>query len=240
MNEPGDRVPVLRGTVAEQSAEDPAILDAVAAFADGDAGALAVIYARYHEPVRAFIARRIDDPGEAEGVAHEVFLRAIANSADFRAERPSSFGSWLFVIARNCAIDRARERRRVVPCDPSLMASRLDELGGRDDEGFTGAAGRAEFERLLRGLPKGQRHVLALRYLCDLPDGRIARSLHMSEDAVRRAAFQGLQTLRKRHFTLAENGVGRYGMTRWAAARRHGSWQPRATHPLARRPSWAV
>jgi RNA polymerase sigma-70 factor (sigma-E family) len=52
---------------------------------------------------------------------------------------------------------------------------------------------------LLRALPNGQRAVLVLRYLCDLPDAEIAATLRISTATVRSQASRGLATLRAVH-----------------------------------------
>lgn len=52
---------------------------------------------------------------------------------------------------------------------------------------------------MLRGLPPGQRAVLVLRYLCDLPDQEIAATLRISVGTVRSQASRGLATLRAAH-----------------------------------------
>lgn len=51
----------------------------------------------------------------------------------------------------------------------------------------------------LRRLPAGQRAVLVLRYLCDLPDDEIAETLGISPGTVRSQAFRGLAALRADH-----------------------------------------
>jgi RNA polymerase sigma-70 factor (sigma-E family) len=52
---------------------------------------------------------------------------------------------------------------------------------------------------MLRTLPPGQRAVLVLRYLCDLPDAEIAATLRVSAVTVRSQASRGLATLRATH-----------------------------------------
>ena len=52
---------------------------------------------------------------------------------------------------------------------------------------------------MLRALPSGQRAVLVLRYLCDLPDAEIAATLRVSPATVRSQASRGLATLRATH-----------------------------------------
>ncbi|WP_327011409.1 SigE family RNA polymerase sigma factor [Dactylosporangium sp. NBC_01737] len=49
----------------------------------------------------------------------------------------------------------------------------------------------------LRRLPEGQRTVLVLRFLCDLPVAEVARLMNRSEGTVKRQTFSGLGNLRK-------------------------------------------
>ena len=49
----------------------------------------------------------------------------------------------------------------------------------------------------MRTLPARQREVLTLRYAADLTHAEIATALDCSEEAARRAAADGLKTLRK-------------------------------------------
>lgn len=60
---------------------------------------------------------------------------------------------------------------------------------------------RASLLPILRDLPAGQRGVLVLRYLCDLPDDEIAATLRISPATVRSQASRGLATLRAAHRT---------------------------------------
>jgi RNA polymerase sigma factor (sigma-70 family) len=48
----------------------------------------------------------------------------------------------------------------------------------------------------VRALPPRQRAVLTLRYGADLTHAEVAQALHCSEEAARRAASDGLKTLR--------------------------------------------
>lgn len=49
----------------------------------------------------------------------------------------------------------------------------------------------------LRRLPEGQRTVVVLRFLCDLPVTEVARLMNRSEGTVKRQTFSGLGNLRK-------------------------------------------
>ena len=59
------------------------------------------------------------------------------------------------------------------------------------------ANGPGDHWERVRALPPRQREVLTLRYAADLTHGEIARALGCSEEAARRAAADGLKTLRE-------------------------------------------
>lgn len=88
---------------------DPQI---VAAARSGDLDAFATLIRRYQPDVLRFIGHLARDPTNAEDIAQETFVRVFRSLHRYRGE--SRFTTWLFSIARNCAIDEARRggRRR--------------------------------------------------------------------------------------------------------------------------------
>ena len=61
------------------------------------------IYREQYRPLVAFITSRIGDPGRAEELAQEAFVRAIRN-------RPENPRAWLYTVASNLAHDEGRRR----------------------------------------------------------------------------------------------------------------------------------
>ena len=115
----------------------------------------------------------VRDPETAEDVTQEAFLLAYRSLGRFRGQ--SKFSTWLYRIARNCAVDaiRRRERRRrlerqsapetFVP-DPSLraaLAAAIDRLPPDLREAFVVievfGLPYAEAGRVLGVLPAGRR-----------------------------------------------------------------------------------
>jgi RNA polymerase sigma-70 factor (sigma-E family) len=90
----------------------------------------------------------------------------------------------------NANISRWRRHRgaEVALVQPAAARSATDDVDDRES-----------LLPLLRALPTGQRAVLVLRYLCDLPDAEIAVTLHVSTATVRSQASRGLATLRAAH-----------------------------------------
>lgn len=82
-------------TLARARAGDPAAFEELVRAYQGDVYRFAYSYTR--------------DRGLAEDATQEAFLRAYRFLPGFRGD--SRFGSWLFRIARNCALDAIRARR---------------------------------------------------------------------------------------------------------------------------------
>jgi len=96
----------MAGTHGEDLA-DEAVL--VAAARDADSQAFGLLYRRYLPDVRTYCGRRIEDPGRAEDIAQETFVRAFQRIGSFRLG--SDFWPWLQVIAKNLCIDEGRAGR---------------------------------------------------------------------------------------------------------------------------------
>lgn len=84
-------------------------LEALAAA--GDRAAFGVLYDRHSGRVYDFVLRKVRDPEAAADIAQETFLRAMR--ALKPGEKPTAFGTWLFKIAENAAIDHMRKARPV-------------------------------------------------------------------------------------------------------------------------------
>ena len=97
--------------------------------------------------------------------------------------------AWLVTIAHRRAIDVGRGRaRRAVPTDtlPDRPAAHADP-----------AARDPELWSALQRLPTKQRQAVAYHHIAGLPYNEIAELLGNSPDAARRAAADGLKTLRR-------------------------------------------
>jgi RNA polymerase sigma-70 factor (ECF subfamily) len=71
------------------------------------------IYRDYYDHIRRYIQGLIRDPREAEDLTQEAFLRAYRSRAVLR--EPRALTTWLYRIATNVCVDRARQRQRRAP-----------------------------------------------------------------------------------------------------------------------------
>jgi len=76
----------------------------------GDEEAFRLIFDRYSRPVLGFIFDMVGDRSLAEDLAQETFVRAYRGLQTLREE--TKLSTWLFGIARNCALEQLRTRRR--------------------------------------------------------------------------------------------------------------------------------
>ncbi|MGI4733471.1 MAG: sigma-70 family RNA polymerase sigma factor [Janthinobacterium lividum] len=86
--------------------------------AAGDRSALSALYRETSGKLFAVCRRILIDGHDAEEALQETYLAIWRRAAGYDAARGSP-ATWLVVVARNCAIDRLRARRRVpgVPVD---------------------------------------------------------------------------------------------------------------------------
>ena len=85
----------------------------------------------------------------AEDVTQEAFLRAFRFLGGFRGDR--KFGSWLFSIVRNCAMDALRRQRQSQPWDEETMPRTVAD-----------PSARAELDAALRAISAEHRETFLL------------------------------------------------------------------------------
>ncbi len=124
------------------------------------------------------------DAAEAEDLVQEAFVRAAA--AGRRFIKVDNHEAWLRTVAVNIQrsrwrklrnFSRIRERLAAPPTDLPALENRLDVIDA------------------LRGLPKGQREVVALHYLADLDVAEVARTLGIAEGTVKSRLSRGRDAL---------------------------------------------
>lgn len=132
------------------------------------------------------VCRVVLGPHDAEDAWSETFasaLRAYPELPD-----TANVEAWLVRIAHRKSIDVVRAaRRRPVPAVEMPEPASGSAMSG---------AGDPELWRCVRALPVKQRQVVAYRYLVDLSYAEIAEIVGGSVDAARRAASDGVRSLR--------------------------------------------
>jgi RNA polymerase sigma-70 factor (ECF subfamily) len=156
--------------------------------AKADPRRFADLYEMHFERVYAYIVTRVRDRAEAQDLTSEVFRQALENIARFEW-RGIPFAAWLYRMASNAIVDRAKRMARE---DPAPQPDQMDPNDLEANEQ------RAQVFRLIKELPEDQRRVLEMRFVEEKSIRDIARELDRSEGAVKQLQFRGLQNLRDR------------------------------------------
>lgn len=140
-----------------------------------------------HGPTVLRVCRAVLGRADAEDAWSETFLAALSAYPRLRAD--SNIEAWLVTIAHRKALDhlRAASRRHVV-------TDEVPERPARDGKREDWESGLWE---ALETLPLKQRQTIAYHYLVGMPYLQVAEIVGGSEDAARRAAADGIATLRK-------------------------------------------
>ena len=174
---PPVRVILPRMTVENRPSTDEEAKQWLAEYRKGRTEALGRLVEHYRRPLYAFIYKMTENGTDADEIFQEVWFRAIKNVERYEDQ---SFLSWLFRIAHNLIIDRARRARPTVDLgaggdDGLALEERLasprmgpvDEAAGRDLGRRIAAA--------VHRLPEEQREVFLLRTEGDVPFKEIAK-----------------------------------------------------------------
>jgi len=131
------------------------------------------------------VCRAVLRPADADDAWSETFLSAMKAYPDLPADANTE--AWLVTIAHRKAIDITRAAaRRAIPTDTMPEPASPPE-GARDDD----------LADALAQLPTKQKQAVAYHYLAGLPYTDVAAVLGGTEAAARRAAADGIATLRR-------------------------------------------
>lgn len=153
------------------------------------------VYRTCQQEVFAFLLARVRDRDEAMDCMQECFLRVWRARERMMAMAGDGRRYWVFAIARNVAIDRARrnkarhvEGRRPMESAAEVAAPAAE--AGREDE-------LAAVDRAIARLPEDQRTVLNLALLAGLDGREIGELLGMPPGTVRSTLSRARQSLRR-------------------------------------------
>lgn len=78
--------------------------------AEGDSSCLGTLFERHHRGVYQFCLQMTRNPGHAEDIVQNVFIKILKAAKKFRNE--GTFKGWMYNIARNATYDYMRQNKR--------------------------------------------------------------------------------------------------------------------------------
>lgn len=182
----------------------------------GDREAFRVLVERHSRKVYQLAYRMTGNSHDAEEVVQEAFLRAYQKLSQFAAR--ANFGTWVYRIAANYAIDRMRQRKSEEArlenpgreledgSERDLMSSLPDAAPSPERLAQSGQLA-AEMRRALIALTPAERTAFVMRHWGGSGIEEIAAALKSSSSAAKNTVFRSVQKLRKALEPYVERGV---------------------------------
>ena len=128
----------------------------------------------------------------ADDIVQETFVKLAIKKPPFRGK--CSFKTWLFTIARNCAIDHLRKDQKIsdLSLDEYLVISDVTDT----EKEYFKEEQKKELYRAMKRLNPEYYQVLYLMYFEDLDTSDIARIMHKAKRQVSDLIFRARKSLR--------------------------------------------
>jgi RNA polymerase sigma factor (sigma-70 family) len=144
-------------------------------------------------PLRRYLTRLLGNPGEAQDVAHDAYMRVYPSLTDHSARKPEAL---LYTAARRLAINRLKRRS----ISPLARDAFIPEMAASPEPGVQQQVmARQELgilEEAIAGLPEGCRVVLLLCKIEQLSHREIAERLEIAVSTVEKQHARALRLLR--------------------------------------------
>jgi RNA polymerase sigma-70 factor (ECF subfamily) len=164
----------------------------IAAARMGDQDAFTRLYQLHVAYVKA-VGRALLHRTDLEDFCQDTFLRAFTRLDSFAGN--AQFRTWLTRIAVNQCHRTLKKELQASNGEAHLV--QLDEDFACDDSTLEAVGARLDLDKLLAVLTPGQRRVLEMAYLEDMPDQEIAAELDMTLISVKCKIYQAKQKVRK-------------------------------------------
>ena len=164
----------------------------------GDEEAFRLIFDRYSRPVLSFIFDMVGDRALAEDLAQETFVRAYRGLSGLREE--TKLSTWLFAIAKNCAREQLRTRRRdegnvQIDAEPAFE---LRDQGQTPSGALLDKELNGVIQRALQKLDEDKRTVFTLKVLQQRSYEEIAEITGFSVGKLKTDLHRARAEMRKR------------------------------------------
>lgn len=161
-------------------------------FLDGDDNGLIEIIDEYHEGMSLYLNSIVNNMCLADDIVQETFVKLAIKKPPFRGK--CSFKTWLFTIARNCAVDHLRKNQKIsdLSLDEYLVISDVTDT----EKEYFKEEQKKELYRAMKRLNPEYYQVLYLMYFEDLDTSDIARIMHKAKRQVSDLIFRARKSLR--------------------------------------------
>jgi RNA polymerase sigma-70 factor, ECF subfamily len=156
--------------------------------AEGDAAAFALLVERHHRRLHGHAWRVLGEPGRAEDITQDVFLKLWTGKARFDPARGALL-PWLLRITTNACLDARRALK------PVAELAEAEQIADSRADAHASAEAKA-LHKVIATLPQRQRAAIALFYLEGFTMAEVAEALDTNVKAVEGLLSRGKAALR--------------------------------------------
>ena len=165
---------------------------------------------RAHSTTVFRVAFRITgNEADAEEIVQEAFLRGYQRLESF--QQRSAFGTWIYRIAVNCALNRISQRgieaeyRHGEESDPAEKTVQVAAQDADPERALLSGEISAAQKMAMQRLTATEKSAFVLRHLEDRSMSEIAEVLDIAPNAAKQAVFRAVQKLRRELAPLRGN-----------------------------------
>lgn len=172
----------------------------VAKARSGDAEAFRALVDRHSRGLFRLAFRMTGNESDAEDVVQESFLRAYRQIGKF--DERASFGTWIYRITVNCALDQVRSRKRRAEQQPGdeiaddPVRSAVSHAPTPDRLALSGEM-RERVAEAMNELSAAERAAFVLRHFEGMHIEEVSRVLGCQPGAAKHSVFRAVQKLRR-------------------------------------------
>ena len=166
----------------------------------GDKEAYGALVTRHSQSVLRVAFRITGNEQDAEEVVQETFFRGYQRLSGF--ESRADFGTWIYRIAVNCALNLINRRqsdahyRVAEEADPERKEVQVQDFAAGPDRLLLSREIGARHEEAMKRLTATERTAFVLRHMEDRSTEEIAAALSIAPNAAKQAVFRAVQKLR--------------------------------------------
>lgn len=157
--------------------------------AAGEVDAMQAMVTRKLPSLLALAARMLGDPGEAEDVVQETFIRIWKHAGRWQPGK-ARFDTWIYRVTLNLCHDRLKKRRAYPSVD--VPEDYVDQASHSNDTDIDGR----DIERALQALAARQREAIVLVYYHDLSNREAAEVMQITVEALESLLSRGRRALK--------------------------------------------
>lgn len=166
----------------------------------GDQEAFGLIYDQMLNQIYRYIYFKTPSVEIAEDLTEEVFFKIWKNIHQYKKGK-YPFSAWVFRIAHNEVVDYYRRNKTILEISENLTD---DKTINHPQTLVENQLIQKEIQNALKELPEQQAQAVVLKYINDLSNFEIAKTMQKSETAVRILLSRGLHKLKK---VLSNKGI---------------------------------